>query len=149
MASRRSKRPTRALLARLVIEQSPSGGWHVVYRCESPISGNLKLAQRRQSVDGPDEVTIAGKSLQPAPGRRRQLARALDAHRDPRRGRALSLCAPRQATNCCRAISPQLPVLTEAERELLLEAAWALESVRARAGDAADSFGNIGRRPAG
>ena len=51
------------LLARLIIEQSPSGGRHVVYRCQSAVSGNLKLAQRRQVVDGPDEVTICRQAL--------------------------------------------------------------------------------------
>jgi hypothetical protein len=50
---------------RLVIEQSPSGGWHVVYRCQEPVSGNLKLAQRVELVDGPGEVTIAGKTYKP------------------------------------------------------------------------------------
>ena len=34
-----------ALLAKLVIEQTPSGGYHVCYRCESPVEGNLKLAR--------------------------------------------------------------------------------------------------------
>ena len=33
------------LLAKLVIEQTPSGGYHVAYRCKEPISGNMKLAQ--------------------------------------------------------------------------------------------------------
>ena len=32
---------------RLAIEQTPSGGWHAIYRCESAISGNMKLAQRK------------------------------------------------------------------------------------------------------
>ena len=35
------------LLARLVIEQSPSGGWHVVYRSQTSVSGSMKLAQRK------------------------------------------------------------------------------------------------------
>jgi len=33
---------------RLVIEQTPSGGFHVIYRCEQAICGNLKLAQCRE-----------------------------------------------------------------------------------------------------
>ena len=45
------------LLARLVIEETQSGGWHVVYRCEIPVSGNLKLAQRKHMV-APEEVFI-------------------------------------------------------------------------------------------
>ena len=42
------------LLARLVIEQSPSGGWHVVYRSQAAVSGNMKLAQRL----GPDGKVV-------------------------------------------------------------------------------------------
>ena len=34
------------LLDRLVVETSQSGGWHVIYRCATPIGGNMKLAQR-------------------------------------------------------------------------------------------------------
>ena len=34
-----------SLLAKLVIEQTPSGGYHVFYRSEEPVDGNLKLAR--------------------------------------------------------------------------------------------------------
>ena len=34
-----------ALLDRLVIERSPSGGYHVLYRSSEPVEGNLKLAR--------------------------------------------------------------------------------------------------------
>jgi len=34
------------LLDRLVIETTPSGGFHVVYRCDEAVSGNMKLASR-------------------------------------------------------------------------------------------------------
>lgn len=34
------------LLRRLVIVQTPSGGYAVTYRCEAPVDGNLKLARR-------------------------------------------------------------------------------------------------------
>ena len=33
------------LFDRLVIEQTPSGGFHVAYRCSGEVCGNLKLAQ--------------------------------------------------------------------------------------------------------
>ena len=36
-----------SLLDRCVVETTPSGGRHVIYRCMTPVSGNLKLAQRR------------------------------------------------------------------------------------------------------
>ena len=34
-----------SLLASLVVESTPSGGKHVVYRCEGAVEGNQKLAQ--------------------------------------------------------------------------------------------------------
>ena len=34
-----------SLLASLVVESTPSGGKHVVYRCEGKVEGNQKLAQ--------------------------------------------------------------------------------------------------------
>ena len=37
------------LLARLVIVRTPSGGWHVYYRCKA-VEGNLKLARRAIEV---------------------------------------------------------------------------------------------------
>ena len=33
------------LLAKLVMEQTPSGGYHVAYRCSDEVCGNIKLAQ--------------------------------------------------------------------------------------------------------
>jgi hypothetical protein len=36
------------LFERLVVERSRSGGRHVVYRCEEPVNGNMKLAQVRR-----------------------------------------------------------------------------------------------------
>ncbi len=79
------------LLARLVIEQSPSGGWHVVYRSQTSVNGSMKLAQRKQFVDGPEEVTIAGKKYRPRQDANGDLVCALNADRDPRRGRSLPL----------------------------------------------------------
>ena len=35
----------RKIQSRLVIESSQSGGRHVIYRCDQPVDGNLKLAQ--------------------------------------------------------------------------------------------------------
>ena len=54
----------KGLLDRLVIEQSPSGGWHVVYRCQSAADRSLKLAQRKEPVDGPDQVIDRRQDLQ-------------------------------------------------------------------------------------
>ncbi len=113
------------LLGRLIIEQSPSGGWHVVYRCAAPVSGNMKLAQRRQLTDGPDEVTIVGKSYRP---RRNSdgIWHVLLTLIETRGEGGLFLCAPTPGYELLQGDFTKLPVLTEAERELLLERAWVL-----------------------
>jgi len=57
------------LLERLVVETTPSGGRHAVYRCETPVSGNTKLAQRRivvgSGVDAGEPVVIGRKEYVP------------------------------------------------------------------------------------
>jgi hypothetical protein len=54
------------LRERLYVERTPSGGVHVIYRCEDAVEGNMKLAQRSVSCDSGDEVEIAGKRYKPA-----------------------------------------------------------------------------------
>ena len=87
---------------RLVIEESPSGGWHVVYRCEVAICGNLKLAQR-QMADG-KVVTLI----------------------ETRGQGGLFLCAPTGGYELMQGDLAEPPVLTEAERDTLLRCAWEL-----------------------
>jgi hypothetical protein len=89
------------LLRRLVIEASPSGGWHVVYRCICAICGNLKLAQRK---DGEKIVTLI----------------------ETRGEGGLFLCAPTPGYELMQGDLCDLPVLTAKERDILLQAAWAL-----------------------
>ena len=36
------------LFSKLVIEQTPSGGYHVAYKCENEVSTNLKLVQGKR-----------------------------------------------------------------------------------------------------
>lgn len=113
------------LLSRLVIEQSPSGGWHVAYRSVATICGNLKLAQRRQTVDGPEEVTIRGKAFKPrqdADGHWHVLLTLIETRGEG----GLFLCAPSPGYELLQGDFTRLPVLSESEREALLEAAWSL-----------------------
>jgi hypothetical protein len=128
-----------ALLDRLVIEQSPSGGWHVVYRSGAPVCGNLKLAQRRQLVDGPDEVTIRGKTYRPrkdADGRWSILLTLIETRGEG----GLFLCAPTPGYELLQGDFTELPVLTEPQRDLVLSAAWSLnEHVPEPAGPAPPS----------
>ena len=113
------------LLSRLVIEQSPSGGWHVAYRCQAPVCGNMKLAHRRQIVDGPDEVAIGGKSYRPrqdADGQWYVLLTLIETRGEG----GLFLCAPTPGYELLQGDFAELPVLDESQRDLLLEAAWSL-----------------------
>lgn len=90
-----------SLLENLVIEQSPSGGWHVVYRCEIRVCGNMKLAQRS---NGDGIVTLI----------------------ETRGEGGLFLCSPTAGYELRQGEFTNLPVLTEAQRDILLEASWSL-----------------------
>jgi hypothetical protein len=116
------------LVERLVIERSQSGGKHVPYRCEIAVPGNQKLAERTIVVATKDDVIIGGKSFTP---------RRVDDHFEIRvtfietRGEGgIFLCAPTPGYVLEQGSLTSLPVLTEAERSLLIQAAQALnESV--------------------
>src|SRR5690606_31452321 len=54
-----------ALLERLVVETSQSGGRHVVYRCATPPAGNRKLAQRTLAAPSDETLTLGGKRFVP------------------------------------------------------------------------------------
>lgn len=86
---------------RLVIEITQSGGRHVIYRCESLVSGNLKLAQRK---DGETIITLI----------------------ETRGEGGLFLCAPTANYKVIQGDLCDPPMLSEAERDILLQAAWEL-----------------------
>ncbi|MCC5828946.1 MAG: AAA family ATPase [Phycisphaeraceae bacterium] len=86
---------------RLVVERTPSGGWHVIYRCIVAVCGNMKLAQRH-SGGGEKVVTLI----------------------ETRGEGGLFLCAPTAGYEITQGDLIALPVLTEAERDVLLQAAW-------------------------
>jgi hypothetical protein len=114
-----------ALLNRLVVEQSPSGGWHVVYRCQTAICGNMKLAQKKLAVDSSTMATIAGKTYKPrqdAEGHWYAILTLIETRGEG----GLFLCAPTPGYELLQGDFTQVPILTAAERELLLEAAWSL-----------------------
>lgn len=90
------------LFDRLVIERTQSDGIHVWYRCAEAVCGNLKLAQRL----GPD-------------GRPQALI-------ETRGEGGLVLCAPSPGYRLMQGALTDLPVLTAAERDILLSAAWSL-----------------------
>lgn len=86
---------------KLVVEITPSGGYHVIYRCQVKICGNLKLAQRE--VEG-KVVTLI----------------------ETRGEGGLFLCAPTMGYMLAHGDLCHLPVLSENERDTLLQAAWEL-----------------------
>lgn len=90
------------LFSQLVIESSQSGGRHVAYRCRDPVSGNLKLAQRRESNG--QVVTLI----------------------ETRGDGGIFLCVPTAGYDLVQGDFADLPQLTADERESLLLAAWEL-----------------------
>jgi hypothetical protein len=86
---------------RLVIESTPSGGSHVIYQCNVPISGNLKLAQRKTDDTIQTLIETRGEG-------------------------GLFLCAPTSGYELTQGDIADLPILTETERDVLLQAAWQL-----------------------
>ena len=112
------------LLERLVVECSQSDGRHVAYRCEVPVPGNRKLAQRTMSVDSAEPVVIAGKRYVPRQvGNHFEITLTLI---ETRGEGGLFLCAPTPGYVLERGSFDAIPLLTEAERSLLIEAACAL-----------------------
>lgn len=118
------------LLGNLVIERSRRGGRHVVYRCRSAICGNLKLAQR-PGANGRPETLI-----------------------ETRGEGGLFLCAPSAGYEVLQGLLAAPPVIDEAERDILLSAAWSLHEcwrqqesspmVTAVAGRPGDDFNDRG-----
>jgi hypothetical protein len=98
------------LLDRLVVERSPSGGCHVVYRCEVPVGGNQKLAQRAVLGGLGNPATLI----------------------ETRGEGGLFLCDPTPGYNLQQGLFTSLPRLTSADRDILIEAAQALNEVVAK-----------------
>jgi len=114
------------LLERLVIETTPSGGRHVVYRCETPVSGNTKLAQRRIDVDTDEPVVVGSKEY--APRRDASGAWVVTVTIIETRGEGgLFLCDPSPGYEVVQGDLCEPPLITADERDVLLGCAWALD----------------------
>ena len=112
-----------ALLAKLVIEQTPSGGYHVCYRCESPVEGNLKLA--RGMRDGKLKTLI-----------------------ETRGEGGLFLCAPTEGYALQQGDFAHLPTISPDARQALLDAARSLDEVPAATTPTDPHGANVGQRGA-
>ena len=111
------------LLAKLVIEQTPSGGYHVCYHCESPVEGNLKLA--RGNRDGKLKTLI-----------------------ETRGEGGLFLCAPTEGYALQQGDFAHLPTISADARKALLEAARSLDELPAASTPTAPAGANVGQRGA-
>jgi hypothetical protein len=109
----------------LVVERSPSGGKHVIYRCAEPVGGNLKLAQVSEPVEGPNEVVIRGKKYKPRKDARGQWHVVLTTIETRGEG-GLFLCSPTPGYVLEQGDLCNVPILSASERETLLETAWSL-----------------------
>lgn len=92
------------IFSRLVVEQTPSGGFHVLYRAEAEIPGNLKLARGER---GGKTVTLI----------------------ETRGEHGLFLCAPTPGYELLQGDFAHIPALTAGERNRLLEAATSLNEI--------------------
>ena len=109
-----------ALLAKLVIEQSPSGGYHVMYRSTSQVEGNLKLA--RGVRDGRLTTLI-----------------------ETRGEGGLFLCCPTDGYVLQQGEFTHIPTIEPVEREALLNAARSLDEQVRPVGQPAPSGVNVGQ----
>ncbi|MCC6906842.1 MAG: AAA family ATPase [Phycisphaerales bacterium] len=117
------------LVDRLVIESTPSGGRHVIYRCDQPVSGNTKLAQRRIEVGADEPVVVGCKEHKP----RRDAGGAwvITITMIETRGEGgLFLCAPSDGYEILKGELAAPPVITSDQRDILLGCAWALDETR-------------------
>lgn len=132
------------LLAHLVVESTQSGGRHVVYRCAVPVNGNLKLAQRAIETPDGQPIVIHGKQYRPRRHGDRWLA--IVTLIETRGEGGLFLCAPSPGYELVQGDFAALPVLTEAQRITLLDAAWELNEW-AEPAEAPAPAGVVGDRP--
>jgi hypothetical protein len=109
------------LIEKLVIQSTQSGGRHAVYRCASPVCGSMKLAQRK---DGEKIVTLI----------------------ETRGEGGLFLCAPTPGYELIQGDLANPPVLTVAERDVLLHAAWELNEHLPPVVDGPMVSANVGHR---
>jgi len=115
------------LLDRLVVEQSQSGGRHVVYRCETPPPGNRKLAQRIIAAPSVAPLGVAGKRY--VPRKVGDLYEVTLTLIETRGEGGLFLCAPSPGYQLEQGSFASLPILTQVEQSILIEAACALNEV--------------------
>jgi len=136
---------TPGLIQRLVIERSQSGGRHVVYRCQAPVPGNMKLAQRAIISATSDPVAVGGKEH--VPRKAGDHYEALVTLIETRGEGGLFLCAPSPGYALQQGRFEELPVLSDDERSVLVSAGRSLNDVVEPQAQAAAFAGAVGGRP--
>ena len=114
------------LRERLYVEHTPSGGVHVIYRCEDAVEGNTKLAQRSVPCESEDDVEIAGKSYKPRKRADTETFHVVLAPIETRGEGGICLVAPSPNYVCQQGSLLTLPVLSAAEHAVLRDAAIGL-----------------------
>lgn len=132
------------LMSRLVVESSQSGGKHVVYRCASPVEGNMKLASTFTEANHGDEVKVCGKTYRARRlGDRQGVVLTLI---ETRGEGGLFLCDPSPGYVVEQGSLLDVPTISEQERQQLLDAARMLneyepEPVSPRSPRGGDTWG--------
>ncbi|MCY3018493.1 MAG: AAA family ATPase [Planctomycetota bacterium] len=124
-------------LETLFQERSQSGGRHVVYRCESPVDGNMKLARRRVLVPGSGEYVYLGNGkARPKQESDRKALKAVQEGEqwvihpcmiETRGEGGLFLCTPTAGYEMMHGNLASPTVLMVEERDILLSAARSLD----------------------
>ncbi|MBL7224690.1 MAG: bifunctional DNA primase/polymerase [Desulfobacteraceae bacterium] len=110
------------LYDKLLLEKSPHGA-HVIYRCVSPIPGNMKLARKGIEVQGPGKHEYKGKTLKSVSvnGRHYIVPELIET----RGSGGYCVVFPSKGYVLQRGSFLDLPVISEGERNILIEAARA------------------------
>lgn len=118
------------LVARLVVEQSQSGGKHVVYRVEGgALDGNKKLAQRVTPAPSAEQLEIRGKKYKPMKRADGSFS-VVETLIETRGEGGYFLCAPSKGYTLLQGSFTELPVITAAERAAIVKAAIVLDEYR-------------------
>lgn len=112
------------LKSKLVIERSQNGGYHIAFRCDVPVMGNRKLAERGVKVNGPGDHEYHGKKYR-AQKHGDGWYIVIDLIETRGEG-GYFLCAPSAGYTLVQGKISALPLLSEAELDLLESTAKAL-----------------------
>ena len=116
------------LYAKLVIERSPSGGYHVVYSTgEEKVGGNRKLASRIEVVADNEEAEFFGKKYKPR--KNGDHWEVILTPIETRGDGGLFLCDPSPGYTLIQGDLSNPPLLSAIEREFLIDTAKSFNEI--------------------